>query len=464
MRVSSVGVCLCDDKGKVTHILFGLRNDTKKFTLPGGGIEQGESPLNAAVRELQEEAGLKVDPKQLEELGQDACTSHVGENIVVYAYKLSFPIHKKPLVTPYKDPDKECSKLLWVPVHEEKLPPFISQNLNSKKNVVLQQMGINEENPDKMTKTDDKGGWAAFYNDKWHHVEDVYDSGVPAHQGGGNMYKLKGLEDHVHQKDIKDLAPVGEVSEHLKKSLDSSLNIGKDVEVRPFYSDSKDRKVWNIYKNGLAIGSVKMDGLNVIDHWWSKAEDRAAYKPLIEKAMKQKAEADKKPYGQVLSGIGLGDFVEPPHSTSAHLPAFHPKERDSLLEKVSGSLFKIMIIDFLLGHNNRHMGNFLLCRQHPYLHLIGSDTFDSGEWVPPSFGKKEDSRIIPASEIERFLQYLEENDRLSLLVHKAFGEKESSMVNKKLRGLATARRPKGKEISLSDLGLWLPTTVKEDSE
>ena len=39
------------------------------YKFPGGGIEDGENPIEAMIRETQEEAGLKVIPKTIKEYG-----------------------------------------------------------------------------------------------------------------------------------------------------------------------------------------------------------------------------------------------------------------------------------------------------------------------------------------------------------------------------------------------------------
>ena len=50
------GVVL-NQKGQVLLI---QRNDSKAWSLPGGGVEDGESPDQAVVREIKEETGLDV--------------------------------------------------------------------------------------------------------------------------------------------------------------------------------------------------------------------------------------------------------------------------------------------------------------------------------------------------------------------------------------------------------------------
>ncbi len=55
-------VIIFDDQRR---ILLCHRRDYDIWNLPGGGIEGGELPTEAAVREVQEETGLKIEIKRL---------------------------------------------------------------------------------------------------------------------------------------------------------------------------------------------------------------------------------------------------------------------------------------------------------------------------------------------------------------------------------------------------------------
>jgi 8-oxo-dGTP pyrophosphatase MutT (NUDIX family) len=61
----SAGVIVTDG----VTLLLGHVTNGKNWDIPKGGIDAGETPVQGAVRELQEETGLVVEQHQLLELG-----------------------------------------------------------------------------------------------------------------------------------------------------------------------------------------------------------------------------------------------------------------------------------------------------------------------------------------------------------------------------------------------------------
>lgn len=64
VRPSVRGIIIRDGRIAMVH---SLKYDYYKF--PGGGIEDGESPEQALIREVAEEAGLQVIPRSIREYG-----------------------------------------------------------------------------------------------------------------------------------------------------------------------------------------------------------------------------------------------------------------------------------------------------------------------------------------------------------------------------------------------------------
>lgn len=65
--ISVSAVVLTRPDGAVVTVRKG---GTDRFMLPGGKWESGESPLQCAVREIEEELGVVLTPDQLEPLGR----------------------------------------------------------------------------------------------------------------------------------------------------------------------------------------------------------------------------------------------------------------------------------------------------------------------------------------------------------------------------------------------------------
>lgn len=82
------------------------------WELPGGKVEVCESPENALVRELFEEIGIEVDPKDLEPIG---FSSHPLPDRKVHMILLAFGIkHWKGEITPKEGQ----SEMAWVSIKD----------------------------------------------------------------------------------------------------------------------------------------------------------------------------------------------------------------------------------------------------------------------------------------------------------------------------------------------------------
>ena len=113
-RVSSV-VVVTNDK-----MLMLQRRDNNKWTFPGGHLNDTETHLEGAVRELWEEAGIKANPDEMILLGNKK--TFENKDIYVYLYKINSEVNPSAA----NDPDKEAQKFAWLP---HVLPEDIKENL-----------------------------------------------------------------------------------------------------------------------------------------------------------------------------------------------------------------------------------------------------------------------------------------------------------------------------------------------
>jgi ADP-ribose pyrophosphatase YjhB (NUDIX family) len=72
LRVAAYAVCVRERQ--VLLARWVARDGTKRWTLPGGGMDHGEDPYDTVIREVDEETGYGVEPVAL--LGVDSIRRH----------------------------------------------------------------------------------------------------------------------------------------------------------------------------------------------------------------------------------------------------------------------------------------------------------------------------------------------------------------------------------------------------
>jgi ADP-ribose pyrophosphatase YjhB (NUDIX family) len=73
-RVAAYGLLLRENKILLCRLSKRVANIAGRWTLPGGGIEFGEDPIDALKREVYEETGLEVRAKSLAGVNSFAST------------------------------------------------------------------------------------------------------------------------------------------------------------------------------------------------------------------------------------------------------------------------------------------------------------------------------------------------------------------------------------------------------
>jgi len=100
---------LIDPQGRT---LLVRKRGTVAFMQPGGKIDAGESPVEALVRELHEELGLRIDPAQAIHLGQFSAPAANEPGYLVQAEL--FRVDSAEAVTPAA----EIEEVVWLAANQ----------------------------------------------------------------------------------------------------------------------------------------------------------------------------------------------------------------------------------------------------------------------------------------------------------------------------------------------------------
>ena len=92
------------------ELLMQERADGKGLDIPGGLVEEGEAPEEAAVRETQEESGLIVDANSLRQLGETFQKTSGDEN----EHLVAIHLFMGRVVGGYLRTSKETTGFYWV--------------------------------------------------------------------------------------------------------------------------------------------------------------------------------------------------------------------------------------------------------------------------------------------------------------------------------------------------------------
>lgn len=111
MKEQRVSVIAIEHPSFDNLFLHGKRQDTKKWTLPGGSTEQGETPIESAVRELFEETGIEIKESDL-----SFCCTRIYEQsnkkMVVTLFSCCCPEDLD--LTNANDPDREMIEYKFI--------------------------------------------------------------------------------------------------------------------------------------------------------------------------------------------------------------------------------------------------------------------------------------------------------------------------------------------------------------
>jgi 8-oxo-dGTP pyrophosphatase MutT (NUDIX family) len=112
-------VCVCFDDGRVL-LMRRVKNGRRYTVLPGGGVEEGETPAEAAVRELDEESGLKgTVVEHLATLQHDGRRAHYFRLTAA----AGAPVLGGPEAASQRPDNRYAS--LWVPVADLENEPIV---------------------------------------------------------------------------------------------------------------------------------------------------------------------------------------------------------------------------------------------------------------------------------------------------------------------------------------------------
>ena len=139
-RTHYADMILVNDQNEILFVKRNLNDDFEpgKYCLPGGHVEEGENEKYAAVRECEEETGIKLDPEDVIH-----CGTYLDKECSIQYYCCRFT--GDPVVLE----EREQVQYEWVPfdkVGEKPLLMNLKENLRTLIDIPVEVMNVNHEN------------------------------------------------------------------------------------------------------------------------------------------------------------------------------------------------------------------------------------------------------------------------------------------------------------------------------
>ncbi len=100
-------------------MLLVRKKGTQRYMLAGGKIEKGETPIDALIRELEEELSFTVTKEALTPLGQYEAEAANEPDYTIRSNLFLLPIEEHPFT-----PNAELEEVIWVDEEEAKHLPL----------------------------------------------------------------------------------------------------------------------------------------------------------------------------------------------------------------------------------------------------------------------------------------------------------------------------------------------------
>jgi 8-oxo-dGTP pyrophosphatase MutT (NUDIX family) len=152
-------------------VLIGRRRRNGKWGLPGGRFEDDEKKEDVAIRETEEETGIKIKPEDLKYLGSKQSEAK-HEVKKVYVFTAPYPGGEP---TTKEDPDREFDEWHWVRCEDGKLPDeILEDDFTPPTEIAFDQTGMTKSLIDRSVSLNFKGELALRKNEDLSTDEDSH--------------------------------------------------------------------------------------------------------------------------------------------------------------------------------------------------------------------------------------------------------------------------------------------------